>query len=254
MAALVRSGPIAALGLISFFAWLVHELVDASAGFDEFVVLPAFAALYGIALYGFGTGAARWLDPIRFARPMRLLGYAFLVAGLLPMTFRDAHEFATAERALDINRIAVMLAGLAAAAVIGACALTILRRRDRITAIGESVVLLGAAVLMLLAVLAPEVTEQAFLEGRDQPDRATLYPILFNVALVMVAFGAVVAGLLADEAWLANAGAITVGIDVLARFFAPEWSMLERGVVLMLVGAAVLALAAAFERTRLRPV
>jgi uncharacterized membrane protein len=138
--------------------------------------------------------------------------------------------------------------------VIGACALNILRRRDRITAIGESVVLLGAAVLMLLAVLAPEVTEQAFLEGRDQPDRATLYPILFNVALVVVAFGAVVAGLLADEAWLANAGAITVGIDVLARFFAPEWSMLERGVVLMLVGAAVLALAAAFERTRLRPV
>jgi uncharacterized membrane protein len=254
MAALVRSGPIAALGLISFFAWLVHELVDASAGFDEFVVLPAFAALYGIALYGFGTGAARWLDPIRFARPMRLLGYAFLVAGLLPMTFRDAHEFANAERALDINRIAVMLAGLAAAAVIGACALTILRRRDRITAIGESVVLLGAAVLMLVAVLAPEVTEQAFLEGRDQPDRATLYPILFNVALAVVAFGAVVAGLLADEAWLANAGAITVGIDVLARFFAPEWSMLERGVVLMLVGAAVLALAAAFERTRLRPV
>ena len=252
MAAVVRSGPIAALGLLSFFAFLVHELVDASMEFDQFALIPAFMAFYGVALYGVGTAAQRWFEPLRFVRPMRFLGYAFLAGGLLPLTFRDAHEFANADRALDINRVAVMTGCLAAAAVIAALALAVLRFRDRKTALGEAAVLLGAAVLMLVAILAPEVTEQAFLEGRTQPDRATVYPILFNIALAVVAFGAIIVGILMDEVWLANAGAITVGIDVLARFFAPEWSMLERGVVMMLVGAAVLVLAAAFERRRLR--
>jgi uncharacterized membrane protein len=250
MAVVVRSGPIAALGIISFFAWLVHELVDVVA-FEGYVILPAFLTLYGIALYGFGTGAARWLEPLRFVRPMRMLGFAFLVSGLLPLTFRDAHEIADTEQAVDVNRVAVMLGCLAAAAVIGSLAFALLRWRERLTTIGEAAVLLGCAVLVLVATLSPEVTRQSFEAGRfEEP---TVYPILFNVALGVVAFGAIVVGLLTDEVWLANAGAITVGIDVLARFFAPEWTMLERGVVMMLVGAAVLGLAAAFERRRLRP-
>jgi uncharacterized membrane protein len=182
-----------------------------------------------------------------------MLGYGFLAGGLLPLTFRDAHEFANVDRALEIDRIAVMLGGLAAGAVIAAFALAILRWRERVTTLGEAALLLGTAVLVLVALLAPEVTEPAFFEGSGQPDRATVYPILFNVAFAAVAFGAVLVGLLVDEVWLANAGAIAVGIDVLARFFAPEWSMLERGIVLMLVGAAVLVLAGLFERRRLRP-
>jgi uncharacterized membrane protein len=253
MAAVVRSGPIAALGILSFFAFLVHELVDAAVSFDEYALVPAFMALYGIALYGAGTGAERWLERFRFVRPARMLGYGFLAGGLLPLTFRDAHEFANVDRALEIDRIAVMLGGLAAGAVIAAFALAILRWRERVTTLGEAALLLGTAVLVLVALLAPEVTEPAFFEGSGQPDRATVYPILFNVAFAAVAFGAVLVGLLVDEVWLANAGAIAVGIDVLARFFAPEWSMLERGIVLMLVGAAVLVLAGLFERRRLRP-
>jgi uncharacterized membrane protein len=253
MAAVVRSGPIAALGILSFFAFLVHELVDAAVSFDEYALVPAFMALYGIALYGAGTGAERWLERMRFVRPARMLGYGFLTGGLLPLTFRDAHEFANVDRALEIDRIAVMLGGLAAGAVIAAFALAILRWRERVTTLGEAALLLGTAVLVLVALLSPEVTEPAFFEGSGQPDRATVYPILFNVAFAAVAFGAVLVGLLVDEVWLANAGAIAVGIDVLARFFAPEWSMLERGIVLMLVGAAVLVLAGLFERRRLRP-
>jgi uncharacterized membrane protein len=250
MAAVVRSGPIAALGILSFFAWLVHELVDAVT-FEGYVIVPAFLVLYGIALYGFGTGAARWLEPLRFARPMRMLGFAFLVAGLLPLTFRDAHEIADTERAVDVNRVAVMLACLAAAAVIGSLVFPLLRWRERMTAVGEAAVLLGCAVLVLVASLNPEVTRQSFEAGRfEEP---TVYPILFNVALGVVAFGAIVVGILVDEVWLANAGAITIGIDVLARFFAPEWTMLERGIVMMLVGAGVLVVAGAFERRRMQP-
>ena len=248
MAAVVRSGPIAALGILSFFAWMVHEIADAFF-YEGLAVVPAFLVLYGIGLYAFGTGAARWLEPLRFVRPMRIIGFASLVAGLLPLTFRDAHQIADTERAVDVDRIAVMLACLAAAAVIGSFAFAILRWRDRTTAIGEAAVLLGCGVLVLVAVLEPEVSPST----QGPLEQPTIYPILFNIALAVVAFGAIVVGILVDEVWLANAGAITVGIDVLARFFAPEWSMLERGVVMMLVGAGVLVLAALFERRRLEP-
>lgn len=254
IAALVRSGPIAALGILSFFAFLVHEVVDVTAGFDVYVVIPAFLTLYGVTLYGWGTGAARWLEPLRFSRPMRMLGFGFVGAGLLPLTFRDAHEFADFDSAVEVDRIAVMLACLAAAAVLGSLAFGLLWWRERRTTLGEVVVLLAAAVLVLVAVLAPEVPAQEFTSDIPaEPERATTYPLLFNGLVAVIAFGAVLVGMLNAEVWLANAGAIVVGLDVLARFFAPEWSMLERGIVLMLAGAAVLALAAVFERRRLQP-
>lgn len=246
VAVVVRSGPIAALAILSFFAWLVHELADAAQGYDTFILVPAYLALYGAGLYGIGTGARRWLEPLRFTRPMRILGFVFLVAGLLALSFRDAHEYANFDRALDIDRIAVTVAFLAAAAAIGSVALGLLRRGDRATALGEAAVLLGCTVLVVVAILAPEVAAQ----GEDGRDRATLYPILFNIAVALVGFGAVVVGMLVEEVWLANAGAATVGVDVLARFFSGDWSMLERGIVFMLVGLGVLLVAAFLERQR----
>jgi uncharacterized membrane protein len=250
----IRSGPTAALGFASLFAWMVHEVVESAGDFDGFVVIPAYATLYGIALYAIGTAGTQWLEPVRFARPMRMLGYAFTVGGLMPGTFRDAHEFADFSHALDVTRISVIFWCLAAVAVLASIALA-LRWRIRRVAIGEAVVLLGSVALVLLALLAPEVEHPNIAAGEafSDPGHAEIYPILFNVAVAVLAFGAVIVGMLEDEVWLANAGAIAVGIDVLARFFDEEWSMLERGVVMMLVGVAVLGLAALFER-RLRPV
>jgi uncharacterized membrane protein len=247
MALIVRSGPIAALGFLSLYAWLVHEVVDVSPEGDALVVLPAFLTLFGIALYGFGTGAARWLEPLRFTRPMRLMGFGLTAAGLFPYTFSEAHEYREIERAIEIDRVALILGCLAVAAVLGVITFAVLRWRDRSTAIGEAVVLLAVAALVLLAVLEPEVQIEGgtVLEDREQ---AEVYPILFNVLLGIVAFGAVIVGILANEVWLANAGAAAVGIDVLARVFDGEWSMLERGVVFMIAGAVVLAVAALFER------
>jgi uncharacterized membrane protein len=246
IAFLVRSGPIAALAILSFFAWLVHELVDATQSYDAAVILPAYLVLYGAALYGIGTGGWRWLEQLQFTRPMRILGFVFLVAGLLPLTFRDAHEFGDVDPILDIDRVAVTVTCLAVAAGIGAVALAVLRRRDRLTAVAEAAVLLGCSVLVLAAILWPEVAR----EGGAVRDRATLYPILFNVAVAVVAFGALVVGMLLNEVWLSNAGAATVGVDILARFFSSDWSMLARGIVFMLVGIGVLALAALLERRR----
>ena len=243
---LVRSGPIAALGILAFFAWLLHELAGISQSYDAAIIVPAYLVLYGAALYGVGSGAKRWLDRARFMRPMRILGFVFLVAGLLPLTFRDAQQFGDVNRILDIDRVAVTVACLAAAAGIGAAALAVLRRRDRATAFAEAAVLVGCSVLVLVAILWPDGAG----DGRAVGDRATLYPILFNVAVAIVAFGALVVGMLQDEVWLANAGAATVGVDVLARFFSSDWSMLERGIVFMLVGAGVLLMAALLERRR----
>jgi uncharacterized membrane protein len=252
MAVIVRSGPIAALGLLSFYAWLVHEVVDVSPDGEAIIVLPVFLMLFGVSLYGFGTGAERWLDPLRFARPMRLIGFGLAAAGLFPYTFSEAHEFGDIERAIEIDRVALILACLAVAAAFGVIALGVLRLRDRPTAIWEALVLLAAIGLGLLTVLQPEVT--VGVEGRAA-DQADLYPILFNLLLGVVAFGAVVVGILGNEVWLANGGAAAVGIDILARLFDPEWSMLERGVVFMIAGAVVLIVAVAFERRpRIEPV
>jgi uncharacterized membrane protein len=251
IAAVARSGPIAALGFGSLFAWTVHEVFHAEHEFfDAIVVIPGYMALYGVALYGLGLGAARWLEPRRFTRPMSYLGVAFLGLGTLPFTFRDAHEFAQFDEALEVDRIDQIFVGLAVAAGIGVVALPLLRLRHRRTAVFESAALAAVVGLVVAAMVAPETTAAA---ANGNPDaEVTTYPLLFNVAVAVLAFGAVLVGILNDEVWLANSGVALVGIDVLLRFFDDDWTMLQRGVVLMLVGAAVLALTLVLERRRLR--
>ena len=69
----------------------------------------------------------------------------------------------------------------------------------------------------------------------------------------MLAVGAIVVGFLNDEVWLANAGVVWVGIDVIARFFDPSWSMLERSLVLIPAGLVAIAAGYFLERRRQMP-
>lgn len=249
VALLVRSGPIAALGLLVFLAWVLHELVDLSTtAEDTAVLLPVLLTLYGVVLYTFGTGAARWLVPLRFERPMRMLGYPLVALGVFVFTFRFVHEEATFEHALDLRPAKFLLWGFAAAAFVGCSTLVALRLRTRRTSILEATVLAVAALLVLLAVLAPEVGHAGFREGGG--GSATAYPIVFNALLALLALGAIIVGFYNDEVWLANAGVVWVGIDVIARFFDPQWSMLERSLVFMPVGLLVIAAAYVLERRR----
>ncbi len=252
VALLVRSGPIAALAILVFLAWILHELVDLSTTAEESaILLPALVAFYGITLYSFGTGAARWLAPLRFERPMRMIGYPLVALGVFAFTFRLVHEDAIFESALDPSRAKLLLWGFAASAFAGCAALVALRVRSRRTSLPEAALLAAAALLILLAVLAPEVSHESFDEiGTGS---ATTYPLLFNALLALIALGAIVVGFYDDEVWLANAGVVWVGIDVIARFFDPQWSMLERSLVFMPAGAFVLAVAYVLERRR-RPV
>jgi hypothetical protein len=139
--------------------------------------------------------------------------------------------------------------GFAAAALVG-CVVLALLFRVRPTSLAEAVVLAAAGLLVVLAVVAPEVGDA---RGEFTGDEATVYPLLFNVLLAVLAVGAIVVGFLNDEVWLANAGVVWVGIDVIARFFDPSWSMLERSLVLIPAGLVAIAAGYLLERRRQMP-
>ncbi len=237
VALVVRSGPIAALAIVAFIAWIVHELIalDEVSEVDAARLLPVLLTLLGCALYAFGTEGRPWLETARFARPMRLLGYGTVALGVFALSFRVVHE-GSLERTAGPGIVKLLLWSLAAGAFLGA-ALLALRAKARRTSIPEAVTLAAVSALALLSVY----TEQ----GSDAK-----WALLFNASLAVLALGAVLVGLANDEIWLANAGVAWVAIDVIARFLDPEWSMLQRATVFVIVGALVLLGAFVLERRR----
>ena len=251
VAALVRSGPIAALGLLVLVAWIAHEVIDLAGAVEETaVLLPVVLTLFGVALYGLGTGAAQWFVHVRFERPMRMIGFPLVLLGIFPFTFRLVHQSGFLGRdPLTLTEAKVLFWGFAAAALVGSVVLA-LQFRVRRTSLAEAIVLAAAGLLVVLAVVAPEVGETG---GEFTGDEATVYPLLFNALLAVLAVGAIVVGFLNDEVWLANAGVVWVGIDVIARFFDPSWSMLERSLVLIPAGLVAIAAGYLLERRRQMP-
>jgi len=250
VAALVRSGPIAALGLLVLIAWIAHEVIDLAGAVEETaVLLPVVLTLFGIALYGLGTGASQWFAPLRFERPMRMIGFPLVLLGIFPFTFRFVHQTGFFDDPLTLTEAKILMWGFAAAALVGSVLLA-LQFRVRRTSPAEAVVLAAAGLLVILAVVAPEVRESG---GELAGGEATVYPLLFNVLLGVLAVGAIVVGFLNDEVWLANAGVVWVGIDVIARFFDPSWSMLERSLVLIPAGLVAIAAGYLLDRRRQMP-
>ena len=233
---IVRSGPTASLAILAFLAWGIHELValEEVNEVDAGRVLPILLALFGATLYGFGTGARAWLEPLRFAWPMRLLGLTAVTFGVFILSFELAHE-GSVEHATQPGIVKLLLWGFSVAAFLGAAAV-LLRAPARRTSIPEAVVLAAVAALALIT---------AYTDASD-----TTYALLFNGALAVLALGAILVGLVNDEVWLANAGVAWVAIDLIARFLDPEWSMLARATVFLVVGLTVLAGAMILERRR----
>ena len=159
VALLVRSGPIAALGLLVVVAWIAHEVIDLAGAVEETaVLLPVVLALYGIALYGAGTGASRWVAPLRFERPMRIIGFPLVLLVIFPFTFRLVHQSGFFGDPLALTEAKILMWGFAAAALAGSVVLA-LQFRVRRTSLAEAVVLAAAGLLVVLAVVAPEVGE-----------------------------------------------------------------------------------------------
>jgi hypothetical protein len=149
------------------------------------------------------------------------------------LTFRFLHE-GSIERAAAPGVVKFLLWSFGVAAFLGAAAL-LLRTRTRLTSLPEAVALVAICALALLSVYAGE-------------NSAAVWALLFNGALAVLALGAILVGLVNDEVWLANAGVVWVAIDLVARFLDPEWSMLARATVFLIVGGVVLAGSLALER------
>ena len=232
-AAVVRSRWIASLGLVTFSAWLIHEAIDI-AGDDAWGYVPTLLALYGAALYGFGTSLGERIGAV-FAAPMRALGALLLPAGVFVFTFQGFIEEIAGREALS-GRVELGLVALTLLALAGAGALALDRARP--TARWEA--------LALTVSVAVVVGSALFASGEDP----LVLPLLANLVMAVLALGAVLAGYAAEEGWLVNLGIALVGIDVFARYFDLFWDMLPRSFVFLGAGVLLLALAWLLERQR----
>jgi uncharacterized membrane protein len=229
IALVVRTRPLAALSILTFGAWLVYELAEATGDSDVIEYVPVVAALYGAGLYAWGT----WLRDAVFSGPMRGFGFAFAALGTFVFTFREAVEELDGGGALGTVEL-VALVALVAAALAGAA---LLAARGSV-ALAEAGAIVGVAGLPVAAVLVPE--------GSD----ALAYPILFNVLLAAVALGAIAAGYAREEAWLVNGGIALVAVDIFARYVDVFWELLPRSLGFLGAGLLLLGLAFGLERQR----
>jgi uncharacterized membrane protein len=232
-AAVVRSRWIAALGLVTLSAWLIHESAEV-AGDEAAGYVPALLALYGAALYGFDTGLRERLIAV-FAGPMRALGAIFLPAGLFVFTFQGFIE-ELAEREALSGRVELGLGALTLLAAAGAATLAL--DRTRATARWEALALAGTVAVVVVSVL--------FASGEDP----VLLALVANLVMAVVALGAILVGYAEEETWLVNLGVALVGIDVFARYFDFFWDLLPRSFVFVGAGVLLLALAWLLERQR----
>ena len=231
----LRSRALTTLTLLTLAGWIVYEAADTLDSSTEdmaLLAIPIALMLYGVALYGAGTGvgaALAWASG-----PMRALGYALASAGTFVLTFGALHREVEGEGlAGTMERLIVVLAVVAVA---GAAAL--LLARGRVAATWELLALLAAVALGLLTAFAPLAPVPA--------------AVLFNLLLVALGLGAVAVGYAEDELWLATAGLSVVTVDVLARFLDLSWGLLSRSTAFLAAGLLLLGLAFALERTRAR--
>ncbi len=237
----LRSRALATLSVLTFGGWLVYELADRAGDTAGYVVVAL--ALYGVALYAGGTGALGRLDAFA-AVPMRQIGYLVCCAGVFVFTFRDFLGELVDREPLGTT----LMLGLVAATAASAAAIALLAaRRPRRTALFEAAALAAVPLLVNLAILVPETAATEFGESR-----AVVYPILFNLLLLVLALGAVVVGYANDEVWLVNAGVVVVAVEIFARYVDLFWGLLPRSLVFIGGGLLLLLLAFGLERQRSR--
>lgn len=235
-----RSRPTGGLTVLTFEAWIIHELVENDAEYDSVVFIPFALALYGLALYALGRAGGRRLEEYALGGAMRVVGFAIAGFMTLILSFRYLH--ATEGDRPDGLPLWIVLAS-GAVALLGSALL--LLRRPRLLAL-EGLVVGAAAALVLLAVFLPQKPPQ---ENVFDPD-AKVYPLLFVALLAVVVAGAIVLGSSLDEMWLISGGMSLGALAVIAHFLDTAWERLPRSFVFMLVGALALAAAAALEGFR----
>jgi uncharacterized membrane protein len=239
-----RSKPAAGLFALALEAWVIHELVG-TGDYERMVFIPFALALYGLALYAVGSAGLPWLDAVRFSGAFRVVGFGIAAVLIFALSFRFTHVTTDGgPRGLALAVIAVS-AGLAALG----CAALAARARPPWRRL-EALLAAAALALVLLAAFVPEGGRENDFLGQE----ANVYPILFTLLVTLVAAGAVVAGSLLDELWLASAGVLLGAATILGHFIDNAWDRLPRSAVYLAAGLLALGAAAALARVRWREV
>jgi uncharacterized membrane protein len=219
----VRSATMAwALGV-----WAVWAFGRAASpilpAYDDTTWLCASAGVLAI-LHLVGTIALGDPQVSLWRRPMQLLGAGGVAVCAFVLTFRSFWSYVGWKSDFEESSALYGLFGsLAAAAVVLGAAAAVRRRAGAIVVGLAPLVVLAALVLSLRA---------------ERPEQLRH---LFNVYVIVLGLGAMVAGFRGRSLGLANAGIVLIALLIVARFFDGHMNFLEKAVVCLSVGGALLA-------------
>ena len=245
LAYLVRSRAIMALAVVLGFVD-IGLLLDSRLGIEA-LNGPWFGAflIFGAMVYAIGLlqGKFRYTGP--FAQIYTVLGglVAFLFVYIL--TFEGLwKDLVRGFRSYpDVGAggwtFIVVISVIAVGALVGTLGLAARRGLGQITLRYEA----GMGVVLILAAYVTILAQQ----GSPLP-----YVIGFNVVLILMIVGAVVAGIVTGREALVNLGLVFFAVDVITRYLEIAAGMFQTSLFFMAGGVLLLVLGLGLERVRKR--
>ena len=249
MAYLTRSLSVMVLAIGVFLAligfWLGHAF--ARAQYEESQIIYSFMlyAVVGLALYGLGRIKMTSMATRQHARLFQLFGVVTALGSIYLLGSKSFYEgFGSGDLIDPMASIGLWIAFFTGMAVVVAfMAGAVARQRPQAKPM-DLISLEAAAVAIVLA-----ATGLSMLIASHHD---LLFPVVFNVLLLLSIVGLAVLGYRRGEQAFVNVALAFFGIGVITRYFEVSWGLVNSAAIF--VGAGLLLLAGGYllERTRRR--
>ena len=231
------------LGVVGF---RIAPWLEDKRGEEVAVVVFSLYLILGLMLYNLSKLQAHFDLTRSYARVYEILGLLTAFGALYLLTFRDMFDISAYKGEGITENIAIefwvafyLASAVAVAAFVATAALYTRRQLPLLTLPYE-----GAAALALVVV--------AYLVVYVTVGEDVLYPLLFNLLLLMGIVGLVFAGYLRRQEHLINVALIFFGVDAVTRYFEYSFSLFDRSLVFIVAGLILLGGGFLLERGRRR--
>ena len=254
LAYVTRSHSVLVLALILMLATVGFRgqvwLQDSDFDVIPFVGFPLYLVL-GLALYGLGTVQRRFEWARVYTAPFELVGLLVTFAATYLLTFRfwwEEFSYGSFYQTVPTHGVTTEFWLLFAAATTVAVVTLLASGLSRYYQ-GLSWRMMLYEGLMVLALLVG-----AFLVIFMPPANDYVYPLLFNVLLLIGVVGLLFSGYFRGQEYMVNLAALLFTLQVFARYFEFGFDLLDRSIVFVGAGIILLAGGFAMERGRRRMV